>query len=100
MSKKCQDKIRVRLHVRNNSRGLQILENKLESEMCETSRKEELMWIQRSRAKWLIDDEQNTKYYHLKVVHRRRLNKITMMRNGYMIWIEDQEQVCALLKSY
>lgn len=96
MSKKCQDKIRVRQHARNNSRGLEILE----SEMCETLRKEELMWIQRSRAKWLIDDEQNMKYYHLKVVHRRRKNKITMMRNGYMIWIEDQEQVCDLLKSY
>lgn len=35
MSKKCQDKIRVRQHARNNSRGLEILENKLESEMCE-----------------------------------------------------------------
>lgn len=56
-------------------------------------KKEELMWFQRSKTKWITDGDHNTKYYHLKTVHRRRKNKIVMLKNNEGKWIEEEDQV-------
>jgi hypothetical protein len=56
----------------NNVEGLKRLERKLHDELNDILKKEELMWCQRSRAKWLSDGVRNTKYYHIKTVVRRR----------------------------
>jgi hypothetical protein len=56
----------------NNVEGLKRLERKLHDELNDILKKEELMWFQRSRAKWLSDGDMNTKYYHIKTVARRR----------------------------
>ncbi|XP_045809710.1 uncharacterized protein LOC123904059 [Trifolium pratense] len=61
------------------------LENKLQTELNDILKKEELMWFQRSRVKWLIDGDRNTRYYHLKTVSRRKKNNI--MRNSYKAWL-------------
>lgn len=46
------------------------------------------MWFQRSKAKWLVDGDKNTKYYHLKTVNRRRNNKIIMLKDESGRWIQ------------
>jgi hypothetical protein len=63
------------------------LEYKLQNELREILKKEELMWFQRSRAKWLIDGDRNTRYYHTKTVSRRRKNNILMLKNNEGQWI-------------
>ncbi|MCI03819.1 hypothetical protein A2U01_0024860, partial [Trifolium medium] len=51
------------------------------------------MWHQRSRAKWLMNGDRNTKYYHLKTVTRRRKNNIVMLKDENGHWIEDIDQL-------
>src|SRR4051812_23234006 len=41
--------------------GIRKLENKLQQELHDIMEKEELMWFQRSRSKWLADGDRNTK---------------------------------------
>jgi hypothetical protein len=69
---------------RQNSGGLRRLENKLQIELSETLKKEELMWYQRSRAKRLKDGDRNTRYYHLKTVNRRKNNAFFLKGQNFI----------------
>jgi hypothetical protein len=42
---------------------------------------EEMMWLQRSRIAWLKEGDQNTKYFHRKVVGREKKNKMKLLKN-------------------
>ncbi|XP_058775935.1 uncharacterized protein LOC131650233 [Vicia villosa] len=54
---------------------------KIMTEMTDIVKKKEVIWYQCSRADWLINRDQNTKYYHMKVITRRRINKILMLQD-------------------
>ncbi|MCH79377.1 putative non-LTR retroelement reverse transcriptase [Trifolium medium] len=88
--------------MQNGSRsgGLWRLEKQLQKELNIILKKEELMWFQRSRAKWLTDGDRNTRYYHLKTASRRRKNNILMLRNEQGEWIEDRAQLHGLVTNY
>ncbi|GAU13502.1 hypothetical protein TSUD_127990 [Trifolium subterraneum] len=62
--------IQVRLQNGSRGGGMGRLEDKLQNELSTILKKEELMWFQRSRAKWLIDGDRNTRYYHIKTRNR------------------------------
>ncbi|WJX55720.1 hypothetical protein P8452_41455 [Trifolium repens] len=81
--------IQIRLHNGSRRNGLYQLERRLQIELSEILKKEELMWFQRSRTKWLIDGDRNTRYYHLKTVSRRRRNNVIMLRDDHGEWIEE-----------
>ncbi|PNX92648.1 hypothetical protein L195_g015788 [Trifolium pratense] len=83
-----------------NSRGRWRLEYKLQSELRDILRKEELMWFQRSRAKWLADGDRNTRYYHLKTINRRRRNNILMLKNADGQWIEEVAQLQRMVNEF
>jgi hypothetical protein len=68
--------IQKSMYTGGNLRWLRGLEKKLQSELAEILKKEEIMWFQRSRAKWLMDGDRNTRYYHLKTINRRRYNNV------------------------
>ncbi|PNX94494.1 ribonuclease H, partial [Trifolium pratense] len=74
-----------------NNRFLVKLEAELQKELAHILKAEELMWFQRSRARWLVDGDRNTRYYHLKTITRRRQNKILMLRDSNGEWIEDAD---------
>ncbi|CAI8598599.1 unnamed protein product [Vicia faba] len=73
--------VQVCLQRNENMRGMKVLEQKLQNELGCILKKEELMWHQRSRAKWMKNGDRNTRYFHLKVVTRRMKNKILMLKN-------------------
>jgi ribonuclease HI len=76
-----------------SSSGLHKLENKLQIELHDILKKEELMWFQRSRAKWLIDGDRNTRYYHLKTISRRKKNNILMLKDEKGQWIDNVDKL-------
>jgi hypothetical protein len=83
------------LHNGTRHEGLRELENKLQKKLSEILKKEELMWFQRSRAKWLMYGDKNTRYYHLKTVSRRRRNNIVTLKDKHGKWIEQgRSNVC------
>lgn len=48
------------------------LEKSIQQELSKTLYQEELAWYQQSKMKWLVDGDRNTRFYHIKVVQRRR----------------------------
>jgi hypothetical protein len=53
---------------------------KVRQRMDELFESEELMWLQRSRVAWLKEGDRNTKYFHRKVAHRAKKNRIKLLR--------------------
>jgi hypothetical protein len=92
--------IQKSMYTGGNLRWLRGLEKKLQSELAEILKKEEMMWFQRSRAKWLMDGDRNTRYYHLKTINRRRYNNVIMLRNDVGEWVEDPVQLQSMVNNF
>jgi hypothetical protein len=84
----------------NRYGGLRRLEDKLQKELYDILRKEELMWFQRSRAKWLSDGDRNTRYYHVKTVNRRRQNNVIMLRDDSGSWVDNVDQLQSMVNNF
>ncbi|XP_058778740.1 uncharacterized protein LOC131652797 [Vicia villosa] len=81
------------LQMRDNVGGMRRLEYQLQRELSYILNQEELMWHQRSRTKWLVDGDRNTKFYHMQTVSRRKRNRILMLKNDDGDWISEQEDL-------
>lgn len=68
---------------------LQDLERKLQNELDDLLKKEEVLWYQKSKDNWINDGDRNTKYYHIKTVARRKKCRVEMLRNNDGVWEED-----------
>lgn len=66
------------------------LESRLSKELEVVLDQEESLWLQKSRSQWIKDGDRNTRFYHMKIVTRRRKNKILAIRNSEGAWVEDQ----------
>ncbi|CAI8594330.1 unnamed protein product [Vicia faba] len=58
------------------------------------------MWFQRSRSKWLVDGDRNTKYYHIKPTQRIRSNQITLIKDANGLWTDKAEKIGKLFKDF
>lgn len=58
------------------------------------------MWYQRSQANWLVDGDRNTKYYHMKILSRKRFNKVRMLKDEQGKWIEDEDNIKIMMNDY
>jgi hypothetical protein len=84
----------------NRYGGFRRLEKKLQRELHDILKKEELMWFQRSRAQWLNDGDRNTRYYHVKTVNRRRRNNIVMLRDTSGNWTDNAAQLQGMVNDF
>ncbi|KAA3472641.1 reverse transcriptase [Gossypium australe] len=71
--------------------GLWKLEKKLKEQLNLTLHQEETLWFQKSREKWVVQGDRNTKYFHTVTLVRRRRNKIEGLQNDMGEWITDLE---------
>lgn len=75
-------------------------ELKLQEEFNIILKKEEFVQFQRSRTKWFVDGNPNTKYYHMKIITMRRKNKIYMLKYENGQQVEDEEQLRNMVTDY
>ncbi len=55
--------------------------------------KEEKMWQQRSRALWLKNGDQNTKYFHSRATHHKRRNALVELQDSTGEVIIDSQEI-------
>nr|KYP65050.1 hypothetical protein KK1_019668 [Cajanus cajan] len=59
-----------------DSESLSRLEKAIQMELDETCLREEYLWFQKSREKWVKFGDRNTSFFHAQTLARRRRNKI------------------------
>lgn len=57
--------------------------------------KKEIMWKQRSRARWLAKGDQNAKFFHAKATQRIKKNTILRLKDDNDNWLEKEQ--CEML---
>lgn len=55
--------------------------------------REEIMWIQRSRAMWMKWEDQNTKFFQATASQRRKRNGIVGLLDADGRWQEDSRSI-------
>ncbi|KAL8161182.1 hypothetical protein V2J09_012671 [Rumex salicifolius] len=65
-------------------------EERVVAELDLVLNQEELLWLQKSREKWVWEGDRNTSFFHLSTIVRRRRNRIEMLRDDSGSWVTDQ----------
>jgi hypothetical protein len=66
-------------------------EELLKQQLEERYKQEEILWRQKSRVQWLKEGENNTKFFHRSMIHKRYVNHITKLENDQGKSIMDHE---------
>lgn len=66
----------------------------------EIIRKEELLWFQWARAKWIKYRDRNSKYFHGVIAIRRQENFIEFLQGGDGHWVIESEDMERLVTNY
>ena len=69
-------------------------------EIEETMEREEIYWVQRSRANWLKYGDQNTNFFNNFATARKKRNYIHKLLDDNGEWKEDNESMKALIDNY
>ncbi|KAL9681370.1 hypothetical protein QQ045_013153 [Rhodiola kirilowii] len=75
-------------------------EEYLVSQLDEWRLREEIFWRQRSRVEWLAEGDRNTKNFHAKASHRRKVSTIEEIRDSSGKWIKEEKEIAELVRSY
>ena len=81
---------------RNNPSRIQILRDDIQ----QLQGKEECMWKQRSRNRWLKEGDRNTKYFHYRANQRNRRNLIVGLEDDNGIWVDDETGLAKVVEGY
>ncbi|CAL1399697.1 unnamed protein product [Linum trigynum] len=73
---------------------------RLEAQLTEAYRQEELYWQQKSRVSWLHGGDANTRFFHLATMQRRRSNIIARLRDEHGVVHSDEQQKGEVSLSY
>lgn len=70
--------------------GLLNLETKLRNYLEGVLKEEEILWYQKSREKWILFGDKNTRYFHTTTLIQWQRNKIKGLTTNVGEWIWDQ----------
>ena len=59
---------------------------------------EEHIWFQKSREKWVLHGDKNTKFFHMSIIIRR--NRVEMLKNDENQWVSDAHELETLAVNY
>ncbi|CAN1187241.1 Putative ribonuclease H protein At1g65750 [Linum perenne] len=79
-----------------NLREESLVRSKLELTLWQ----EEALWVQKSRSKWAVEGDRNTKFFHLAALKRRAVNRIKRLKDSEGSWIEDQKSLLDMAVSF
>lgn len=65
-----------------------------------TLRQEEIYWFIKSRAKWLVEGERNTHFFHSSAIIKQNKRKIQMLKDQSGEWFFYQERVKTTVKEF
>ncbi|KAL7262201.1 hypothetical protein ACSBR1_000556 [Camellia fascicularis] len=71
------------------SRSLHFLEKDLVNQFNATLFQEEVLWYQKSRNNWLTLGDNNTKFFHISTLSKRRKLKIHVLKDDCGTWISN-----------
>lgn len=74
-------------------------EKHLQSQISKRA-KQEVLWKQKSRVRWLKEGERNTKFFHRTTIQRRMNNTITHIQNRQGERVENHEDIEQELLTY
>ena len=72
----------------------------LKKEINELLVKENLMWRQQEKTLWLIDDDKNARYFHIRATQRHCKNKILGVKDSSSAWINQLEGIAETFKNF
>ncbi|KAF8093205.1 hypothetical protein N665_0388s0006, partial [Sinapis alba] len=93
--KEIQEKIEEDL-----SDELLVKEGELLKEFEVVLEKEEVIWFQKLREKWVAHGDRNTKFFHMSTIIKRRRNRVDMLKNDANQWISDAQALEKLAVNY
>lgn len=64
----------------DHSDEILVKEGELLKELEVVLEQEEVIWFQKSREKWVVHGDRNTKFFHMSTVIRRRRNRVEMLK--------------------
>lgn len=59
---------------------------------------EELFWWQKSREECWVEGENNTKYFHSRIVSRRKRQMVYQLNNEIGVWTNDKGSLQAMAR--
>lgn len=89
-----------RANQQNFNKSLEDLESRLNGELQEILDREEILWFQKARTKWMQDGDRNTNYYHTKTAIRRRINRVSMLKTEENSWVEGEGETGKLVNQF
>lgn len=68
--------------------------------MDELLRREEILWRDKAKERWMEEGDANTHFFHLTTLIHRRYNSINGILNEHNIWLHDRRQISAAFEEY
>lgn len=75
-------------------------EKLLQDNLDSLLRKEEYMWREKSKEKWMEDGDFNSKYFHLSTIIRRRFNHIDFFQNNAHVRVTNFTDIGLTFQDY
>ncbi|KAJ4822794.1 hypothetical protein Tsubulata_039470 [Turnera subulata] len=89
-----------RILSRQFSSSLASLEIQLRQELNSVLLREELLWYQKSRSRWISQRDRNTHYYHACTIAKRRGSMVRALKDENGLWCTNELELRAMAISF